>query len=114
MKMLLYRPRFRHPERAAKPSNLAACRPVSLLSLQTARQLGNELGMAIDKRRFRANIFLDLRAAVGFCEDEYVGRTLRMGLEDSSFDPRARSAVRDDLPRSGNGGAQSCDPSQRD
>ncbi|HET6158348.1 MAG TPA: MOSC domain-containing protein [Dongiaceae bacterium] len=136
-RMLLYRPRFRHPDKAAQPPNLAAaesiapglnpingdsadlaidvetpsgeflsvedpkllralgdgealallrsdramtdCRPVSLFSLQTARRLGDELGMDIDKRRFRANIFADLPATAGFAEDGYIGRTLRIG-----------------------------------
>jgi uncharacterized protein YcbX len=138
--MLLYRPRFRHPDKAAKPPNLEEtealapnlnplpadpadlavevetpsgdvlaiddpalsrrlserigghsltllrsdramtdCRPVSLFSIQTARQLGEEIGTAIDKRRFRANVYLDLRAAPGFAEDGFVGRNLRLG-----------------------------------
>ena len=139
--MLLYRPRFRHPDKAAKPPHLAEaqrmvpgltplyadpadlavevetpsgevlaaddpalmrmlaermrdghsltllrseramtdCRPVSLFSIQTLRQLGDELGTALDKRRFRANIYLDLGSAGGFAEDEFVGRTLRLG-----------------------------------
>jgi uncharacterized protein YcbX len=139
--MLLYRPRFRHPDKAAKPPDLAAtealspglnplpgdpadlavavetpsgevlaiddpalsrrlaerlgdghsltlvrseraladCRPVSLFSIQTARQVGDEIGAAIDKRRFRANVYLDLGAAPGFAEDGFVGRTLRLG-----------------------------------
>jgi len=140
-RMLLYRPRFRHPDKAAKPPNLAEaediapglnpvpadpedlavevetpsgevlsvddpalirklseglgqgealtlfrseramtdCRPVSLFSLQTARRLGEELGIDIDKRRFRANVFVDLSSAAGFAEDGYVGRMLRIG-----------------------------------
>jgi uncharacterized protein YcbX len=139
--MLLYRPRFRYPEKAAKPPNLEEtqalapnlnplpadpadlavevetpsgevvgiddptltrmlaarmgeghrialvrseraltdCRPVSLFSVQTARQLGEEIGAAIDKRRFRANVYLDLGSATGFAEDGFVGRTLRLG-----------------------------------
>jgi uncharacterized protein len=139
--MLLYRPRFRHPEKAAKPPNLEEaealspnlnplpadpldlavevetpsgevlgiddpaltsrltermgeghsltlvrsdramtdCRPVSLFSIQTARQLGEEIGTAIDKRRFRANVYLDLGSAGGFAEDSFVGKTLRLG-----------------------------------
>jgi uncharacterized protein len=139
--MLLYRPRFRHPDKAAKPPNLGPaesiapgmnplsadpaalavevetpsgevlgvddpalirmlaermrddhsltllrseraltdCRPVSLFSIQTARQLGDELGTALDKRRFRANIYLDLGFAPGFAEDGFVGRALRLG-----------------------------------
>jgi uncharacterized protein len=139
--MLLYRPRFRHPDRAAKPANLTEaeniapgvtplfadpaelavdvatpsgevlgvddptlmglldkrigdghalsllrseramtdCRPISLFSIQTGRQLGDEIGTAVDKRRFRANIYMDLGSAAGFVEDAYVGRTLRIG-----------------------------------
>ena len=139
-RMLLYRPRFRHPLRAAAPPNLAEataiapgvthanaepgdmdldvftpggevvavddprllemlgeglrgehrlalvrsdramtdCRPVSLISLQTVRQIEEEVGVALDKRRFRVNIYLDL-AAGGFGEDRLVGRKLRIG-----------------------------------
>jgi uncharacterized protein YcbX len=58
---------------------LTDCRPVSLFSVQTARQLGEEIGAAIDQRRFRANVYLDLEAAPGFAEDGFVGRTLRLG-----------------------------------
>lgn len=140
-RMLLYRPRFRHPERATAPPNLSEaqeiapgvtyataepgdmeldvvtpegevvsvedpkllemlreglrgehglrlvsseraltdCRPVSLISLQTVRQVEGEVGSPVDKRRFRANIYLDLGAGVGFGEDEWVGRRLQIG-----------------------------------
>ncbi|MBI3850229.1 MAG: MOSC domain-containing protein [Verrucomicrobia bacterium] len=142
-KLLACSPRFRHPEKAAQPANLAEaenlapgvgltpaptdatdfmvdvelptgrrlaiddpallhairdglpgapeltlmrsdraitdCRPVSLLSLQTARQLGDEIGATVDARRFRANIYLDLNAPGGFAEDGYIGRSLRIG-----------------------------------
>jgi uncharacterized protein YcbX len=139
--MLRYRPRFRHPEKAVRPPNLAEaegvepgaspivadpvdlavdvetpsgdvlavdnpelveeleqgrrggqaltllrseraltdCRPVSLFSLQTAEQLGRELGVLIDKRRFRANVYLDLDAATGFSEDAFIGQRLQLG-----------------------------------
>jgi uncharacterized protein YcbX len=139
-RMLLFRPRFRHPERAAAPPNLAEataiapgvnpasaepgdmaldvvtpggdvvavedprllgmlgeglrgehrlalvrsdraltdCRPVSLIGLQTVRQIEEEVGFALDKRRFRSNIYLDL-AAGGFGENRLVGRKLRIG-----------------------------------
>ena len=139
--MLLYRPKFRYAERAAKPPNLTEamsigpgvtpanaepndlildvitpsgavvaveepaliemlgeglrgenhltlvrsdraltdCRPVSLISLQTVRQVEAELGIPIDKRRFRANVYLDLASDYGFAEDELVGRRLRIG-----------------------------------
>lgn len=55
------------------------CRPVSLLSVQSARQLGEEVGTEVDPRRFRANIYLNLSDAGGFAEDEYVGRSVRIG-----------------------------------
>ena len=139
--MLLYRPRFRHPDKAASPPNLAEaealapglnpvfadpadlavevetpsgevlqvddptlvrmlaermgdghtltllrseramtdCRPVSLFSIQTVRQLGDEIDTTLDKRRFRANIYMDLGSVAGFAEDGFVGRTVRLG-----------------------------------
>jgi len=55
------------------------CRPVSILSVQTAHQLGREAGMDIDKRRFRANVFIELESGTGFGEDHFVGRTLCIG-----------------------------------
>jgi uncharacterized protein YcbX len=58
---------------------LTDCRPVSLISSQTVRQIGEELGGPVDKRRFRANIYLDLASDNGFAEDELVGRKLRLG-----------------------------------
>jgi len=139
--MLRFRPRFRHPEKAAAPVNLTEaesvapgenpiyadpaelmvdvetpsgdtlaiddpalidalreeidkkhqltllrseramtdCRPLSLLTLQSVRQLTEEIGAAVDKRRFRANIYLDLKTPRGFAEDNFVGRSLRVG-----------------------------------
>ena len=141
--MLLYRPRYRHPERTMKPVNLADaeamgsgvtpvygnfsdfavdvetpagermaiddprlmsmlrdgirdthelallrsdrsmtdCRPVSIISIQTVRQLSKELGIEMDKRRFRANLYVELESGNGFGEDEFVGRTLRIGAK---------------------------------
>lgn len=58
---------------------LTDCRPLSLISLQTVRQLSREAAAEIDPRRFRANIYLDLLADEGFAEDRLVGRTLRIG-----------------------------------
>jgi len=159
--MLLYRPRFRHPEKAAKPANLAEaeeispllnpvaadpadlaldvetpsgevmaiddpallrqlggsaddghsltvlrsdramtdCRPISFFSLQTARQLGEEVGAVLDKRRFRANVYLDLGAADGFSENGLVGRKIRLGSKVAVLvvarDPRCQMITLD-------------------
>jgi uncharacterized protein YcbX len=137
--MIRYRPRFRHPDKAARPVNLADaeknnanplsatpaelmldvetpdgevfaiddpalvellragidpkhklallrsdraltdCSPLSLFSIQTVRKLEEESGAAIDKRCFRANVYLDLPSSDAFAEDEFVGRRLRIG-----------------------------------
>jgi uncharacterized protein len=139
--MLRYRPRFRHPDKAARPINLTEaesmppgvnpvsadpaelmvdvetpagesvaiddpgliemlragidekhqltllrsdramtdCRPLSLFAVQSARKLGEEIGTVVDKRRFRANVYLDLASSDGFAEDEFVGRSVRIG-----------------------------------
>ena len=53
--------------------------PVSLIALQSINQVAAESGTALDKRRFRANIYLDLTNGEGFAEDSFVGRSLRVG-----------------------------------
>jgi len=138
-RLLQYRPRFRYPEKAARPINLIEaesrnanplladlaelivdvetpagktlavddpalieivrtdidqkhhvtlmqsqramtdCRPVSIFSLQSAQQLAEETGTSVDKRRFRANVYVDLTSANGFAENEFVGRSVRIG-----------------------------------
>ena len=60
---------------------LTDCRPVSLFSLQTAEQLGAEIGAVLDKRRFRANIYMDLESGPGFAEDSFVGKSLKIGSQ---------------------------------
>jgi uncharacterized protein YcbX len=55
------------------------CRPVSIFSLQSARQLSEETETPIDKRRFRANVYLDLASEQAFGENELVGRSLKIG-----------------------------------
>ena len=57
------------------------CRPVSLISLQTVEQIGEELreGGGLDPRRFRANVYVDSASGRGFGEDAFVGRSLRIG-----------------------------------
>jgi uncharacterized protein YcbX len=55
------------------------CRPLSIFSVQTAKKLSEETGTDVDKRRFRANVYLDLSTAAGFAEDQFVGKSLRLG-----------------------------------
>jgi uncharacterized protein YcbX len=73
---------------------LTDCRPVSLISLQTIRQVEEELGIPLDKRRFRANVYLNLIADYGFAEDELVGRRVRIGPQAEIMvlerDPRCK------------------------
>jgi uncharacterized protein len=70
------------------------CRPVSLISVQSIGQLEAELEIPIDKRRFRANIYLDLATGAGFAEDALVGRQLRIGARAAiailERDPRCK------------------------
>jgi uncharacterized protein len=58
---------------------LTDCRPVSIFSLQSAKQLAEETGAPIDTRRFRANVYVDLVSTQDFAENEFVGRSLRIG-----------------------------------
>jgi hypothetical protein len=87
--------RERHQLRLTQSQRaLTDCRPVSLFSTQTAQSLGEELSTTIDKRRFRANIYLDLTAEGGFSEDRLVGRSVRVGskvvLAILERDPRCK------------------------
>jgi uncharacterized protein YcbX len=55
-------------------------RPVSLISPAVAAKLGEELGMHIDKRRFRANFYIDWdNQDDPFYEMSLVGKTLKIG-----------------------------------
>lgn len=75
------------------------CRPISLFSMQTVRQLGRELGVDVDKRRFRANVYIELESEMGFGEDEFVGRALRIGAKTTiaviERDPRCKMITLD-------------------
>jgi len=63
--------------------------PISLLSLQTLAQLGQETNMTLDKRRFRANFYVNWDSDRGFYENELLGQKLRIGaaLEIMILDP---------------------------
>jgi uncharacterized protein YcbX len=58
---------------------LTDCRPVSLISHHTIKQIGDEIGFTLDRRRFRANIFAELGSGKGFGENAFVGKRLQIG-----------------------------------
>jgi hypothetical protein len=55
------------------------CRPISLLATRTIDGIGRAVGLTLDKRRFRENLYIDLDSGESFAEDEFVGRRLRIG-----------------------------------
>ena len=75
------------------------CRPVSIFSIQTVKQIGEEVGFALDKRRFRANIYADLTPMDGFAENAFVGRKLQIGTKAviavTDRDPRCKMITLD-------------------
>lgn len=74
------------------------CRPISLFSLSSARQLSDELGLPIDVRRFRANLCIDLEAG-GFAENALLGKNLKIGekvvISILERDPRCKMIALD-------------------
>ena len=92
--------RERHQLRLTRSQrSLTDCRPISLFSTQTVQHLGNEMGITLDKRRFRANIYLDLGSTGGFAEDQFVGHSLGIGdkvvLAILDRDPRCKMITLD-------------------
>lgn len=73
---------------------LTDCRPISLIGLQTIKQIETELNKSIDKRRFRANIYFNQTSDNGFKENEIIGRRLRIGSKAEILvlerDPRCK------------------------
>jgi uncharacterized protein YcbX len=69
-----------------------------MFSLQTMQQIGQEAGLALDKRRFRANIYGDLQMA-GFAENALAGRRLQVGaravIAVIGLDPRCKMITLD-------------------
>lgn len=74
---------------------LTDCRPVSLISRQTIRQIEMESDISLDKRRFRANIYFNLDSDEGFGEDKLINRRLRIGQKAEIMvlerDPRCKA-----------------------
>lgn len=55
---------------------------VSVISLATIAGIAGEAGVNLDRRRFRANIFLETREREIFLEDGWVGGTLVFGTSE--------------------------------
>jgi MOSC domain-containing protein len=100
--LVLFRPHFREggaTQRAGhavtlrfSERSLYDCRPVSLFGNASARGLGDELAMPIDRRRFRANA--DWVEDRPYRENQLVRRTLQIGerlhLAVLERDPRCK------------------------
>jgi len=76
------------------------CRPVSIFSLSAVAKLGEETGMTVDKRRFRANFYVEWDdQADPYYEFSLVGKTLKIGdkLEVAVIerDPRCKMITLD-------------------
>ena len=68
--------------------------PLSLITRQTIEALGGMVGHALDVQRFRPNLLIDAANDAPFAEDEWVGRTLRIGSLRMRVDKRdGRCAV---------------------
>jgi uncharacterized protein YcbX len=67
---------------------------VSVISLATIAGIGGEAGVNLDRRRFRANIFLETRGHETFLEDGWVGGTLVFGNREPR--PAVSVTVRDE------------------
>jgi uncharacterized protein YcbX len=59
--------------------SLYDCRPISIFGNATVRGLGDELGMPIDRRRFRANFYVDWADDRPYRENDLLGQTLEVG-----------------------------------
>lgn len=56
---------------------------VSVIGLATIAAIGRQVGQALDRRRFRANIVIDTEGSQPFQEDEWVGGALIFGQGDA-------------------------------
>jgi uncharacterized protein YcbX len=68
--------------------------PVSVIALSTIAAIGREAGVDLDRRRFRANVFLETEDREPFVEDAWVGGTLLFGDSDSG--PAVAVTLRDE------------------
>jgi uncharacterized protein YcbX len=57
---------------------------VSVIDLATIAGIGREIGVDLDRRRFRANFVIETERGEPFIEDAWVERTLAFGDGDSA------------------------------
>jgi uncharacterized protein len=67
--------------------------PISVITLQTVASLGARVGTILDPRRFRPNLLVDAVVPEPFPEDEWIGRTLRVGGARLRIDKRDQRCV---------------------
>jgi uncharacterized protein YcbX len=92
--------RGRHQLRLLRSDRaMTDCRPISIFNIRTAGQLGDEVGTPIDPRRFRANIYIDLKSEEPFAENRLAGRAVRIGRKATfailERDPRCKMITLD-------------------
>jgi uncharacterized protein YcbX len=56
--------------------------PVSVIALATIAGIGREAGLELDRRRFRANVFVETEQGEPFLEDAWVSGMLVFGDRD--------------------------------
>ncbi len=76
------------------------CRPISMFSLSAASKLAEETGMPVDKRRFRANFYVEWENQDDpYFEVSLVGKTIKVGdklkLTITERDPRCKMITLD-------------------
>ncbi|MEM1129987.1 MAG: MOSC domain-containing protein [Pseudomonadota bacterium] len=76
------------------------CRPLSIFSLSAAKALSDETGMDVDKRRFRANFYVEWDdTSDPYYEFSLVGKTLKIGdkleVQVIERDPRCKMITLD-------------------
>jgi uncharacterized protein YcbX len=68
---------------------------ISVIALDTVREIGRLAGRSLDVRRFRPNVVVRLLRSVPFQEDEWVGGVLSFGKKDDDDAPAITVTMRD-------------------
>jgi hypothetical protein len=69
---------------------------ISVIALDTVREIGRLAGRSLDVRRFRPNIVVRSLRSVPFQEDEWLGGVLSFGKEDDDDAPAITVTMRDE------------------